>query len=206
VGRMITAGVEHSASRPLDDRSTAFLRAFRGHPAGVTIVTLPSPVGPVGFTATSVTSLSFDPPMLSFGVSTRSSCWPAVRDGTTFVVNFLGAHQFLTAQQFSLAGIDRFAPPVRWHSLSTGEPVLDDPCAWLRCIIEARIPTGSHCLVIASVALGEVTARGEPLIYHDGRYRVAGEELLTRSRPGPGTSVPPTTLRPLADGETEDQR
>ncbi|MGQ4336108.1 flavin reductase family protein, partial [Streptomyces hayashii] len=51
---------------------------FRRHAAGVAVITASGGTGPVGFTATSLSSVSAEPPMLSFGIGTGASSWPAV--------------------------------------------------------------------------------------------------------------------------------
>src|ERR1700749_3703869 len=53
-----------------------FKQAFRNHPAGVVVVTVDAGHGPTGFTATSLTSLSLAPPLVSFRISTRTSSRP----------------------------------------------------------------------------------------------------------------------------------
>ena len=51
-----------------------FRAIFRQHPAGVAVVTLVAEDGrPVGFTATSVISVSADPPLVAFSINTTSS-------------------------------------------------------------------------------------------------------------------------------------
>ncbi|MYS39753.1 flavin reductase, partial [Streptomyces sp. SID5998] len=51
---------------------------FRRHAAGVAVITARGEAGPVGFTATSLTSVSAEPPMISFGIGTGASSWPAI--------------------------------------------------------------------------------------------------------------------------------
>ncbi|MBW8821649.1 MAG: flavin reductase, partial [Streptomyces sp.] len=46
---------------------------FRQHAAGVAVITASGDAGPVGFTATSLASVSAEPPMLSFGIGTGAS-------------------------------------------------------------------------------------------------------------------------------------
>ena len=48
-----------------------FRSVFRRHAAGVAVITAAAGGRPVGFTATSLTSVSVEPPLLSFGISHR---------------------------------------------------------------------------------------------------------------------------------------
>lgn len=154
-----------------------FVGAFRQHPAGVTVVTLEGARGPVGFTATSVVSISLEPPLLSFAISTASSCWPELQGADTCVVNLLAADQHLTARRFASRGVNRFDPPTVWERLSTGEPVLTGVAAWLQCRIGEKVVAGDHRVVIAHVLDGRIQRRGTPLIYHDGDYSTVGERF-----------------------------
>ncbi|MFE0134086.1 flavin reductase family protein, partial [Streptomyces sp. NPDC059037] len=66
---------------------------FRQHAAGVAVITAQGPAGPVGFTATSLVSVSAEPPMLSFGIGTGASSWPAISEAEHVGVHILGEHQ-----------------------------------------------------------------------------------------------------------------
>lgn len=144
---------------------------FRRHAAGVAVVTARGDAGPVGFTATSLTSVSADPPLLSFGIGTGGSSWPAI-SGTDHVgVHILGEHQRELAVRFARSGADRFGPATAWREGPEGVPVLDDVLAWLVCRIVGRVPAGDHRIVVAEVVLGDPAGAGRPLLYHQGRFR-----------------------------------
>ncbi|MEU1125519.1 flavin reductase family protein [Streptomyces sp. NPDC005899] len=147
-----------------------FKQAFRRHPAGVVVVTTDAGHGPVGFTATSLTSLSLAPPLVSFGVGTSTSSWPHIERATTAVVHFLGAEQRALATTFATSGIDRFAAPTRWTRLAGGEPVLDGVAGWLRLTLRSVVPAGDHRIVIARVEESWLDEGRSPLLFHDGSY------------------------------------
>ncbi|MFE0800308.1 flavin reductase family protein [Streptomyces sp. NPDC058812] len=144
--------------------------AFRRHAAGVAVITARGDAGPVGFTATSLTSVSAEPPMLSFGIGTGSSSWPAVSEAEYVGVHLLGDHQEDLAATFARSGADRFAAPTAWREGPEGVPVLDGVLAWLVCRVAGRVPAGDHRIVLAEVLLGDPTGAGSPLLYHQGRY------------------------------------
>lgn len=147
-----------------------FRRAFRNYPAGVVVVTVDAGGGPAGFTATSLTSLSLAPPLVSFGIGTGTSSWPHVARAGSAVVNFLGADQEDLARRFATHGIDRFAAPTGWRRLSGGEPVLDGVCAWLRLGFEQIVPAGDHRIVVARVEESWLDDGRPPLLFHNGGY------------------------------------
>lgn len=144
--------------------------AFRRHAAGVAVITARGDAGPVGFTATSLTSVSAEPPLLSFGIGTGSSSWPAVSEAEYVGVHLLGDHQEDLAATFARSGADRFAAPTAWREGPEGVPVLDGVLSWLVCRVAGRVPAGDHRIVLAEVLLGDLTGAGSPLVYHQGRY------------------------------------
>ncbi|NUT27715.1 MAG: flavin reductase family protein [Streptomyces sp.] len=143
---------------------------FRRHAAGVAVITARGERGPVGFTATSLTSVSAEPPILSFGIGTGASSWPAIAGTDHVGVHILGEHQQELAATFARSGADRFGAPTVWREGPEGVPVLDDVLAWMVCRIVARVPAGDHRIVLGEVVLGDPTGPGRPLLYHQGRF------------------------------------
>ncbi|PWD49421.1 flavin oxidoreductase [Serinibacter arcticus] len=157
----------------------AFKDLFRHHPAGVAIVTLVGPDGaPVGFTATSVISVSASPAVLAFSITGVSSSWPALREAHSAVVSFLAHDQADLSVRFATPGIDRFTDtPLEW--LPTGEPRLAQVTSWARVEIAERIPAGSSFLVTADVThVHEETPHAQVeqprLVYVDRTYHRTG--------------------------------
>ena len=143
---------------------------FRRHAAGVAVITAAHGGHPVGFTATSLTSVSAEPPMISFGIGTGASSWPAVSAAEHVGVHILGEHQRELAGTFARSGADRFGAPTEWHEGPEGVPVLDGTLAWMVCRIVARVPAGDHRLVLAEAVAGDPAGEGRPLLYHHGRF------------------------------------
>lgn len=161
---------EHSATAVPGIAPERFKQAFRRYPAGVVVVTADAGRGPVGFTATSLSSLSLAPPLVSFGIGTSTSSWPHIERATTVVVNFLGVEQTRLATTFATSGIDRFAAPTRWSRLPGGEPVLDGVAGWLRLTVRSIVPAGDHRIVVARVEESWLDEGRSPLLFHDGSY------------------------------------
>ncbi|WP_318204876.1 flavin reductase family protein [Streptomyces sp. SCL15-4] len=143
---------------------------FRRHAAGVAVITARGAGGPVGFTATSLTSVSAEPPLVSFGIGTNASSWPAIAGADHVGVHILGEHQSELAATFARSGADRFGEPTAWRDGPHGVPVLEDVLAWLVCRIVGRVPAGDHRIVLAEVVLGDPSGSGRPLLYHQGRF------------------------------------
>ncbi len=176
-GSALSSGLAGTAGGPpLADR---FKSAFRGHPAGVVVITVPGRTGPVGFTATSLSSLSLDPPLVSFAIATTASSRPHLREGGAAVVHFLAAEHEELARRFATSGIDRFAEPTRHSRLPGGEPLLDGVSNWLLISLRNLIPAGDHHLVIGRVTQVSSTPGHRPLLYHDGAYHDMGRPSAT---------------------------
>ncbi|MFC0528628.1 flavin reductase family protein [Phytohabitans kaempferiae] len=155
------------AVTPLD--ADSFRTLLRRQAATVTVVTAPgSP--PVGFTATSFTSVSLRPPLVSFCLDRGSSSWPTVERAGHVAVHLLGEEQHEVARTFATSGIDRFAAHRGWRWGPYGVPLLDSPVAWLVCRVTQRVAAGDHAIVLAEPVQGQHAGGGAPLIYHMGRY------------------------------------
>lgn len=153
-----------------------FRTTFRHHAGGVVVITLDAGAGPVGFTATSLASVSLTPPLISFAIGRQTSSWPHLCATDSVVVNFLSHDQGDIAATFATSNIDRFAPPLQWYRLATGEPVLTSSRRWLRCAIDQRVSVGDHELVVAEIVAAGGTDRSVPssLVYHGGRFHPVG--------------------------------
>ncbi|PRX49566.1 flavin reductase (DIM6/NTAB) family NADH-FMN oxidoreductase RutF [Prauserella shujinwangii] len=153
-----------------------FRAAFRNHPAGVAVVTADDGTGPAGLTATSVVSVSAEPALLAFSVSARSSAAPCLTRAGSVVVHLLGAGGLDLARRFATGGIDRFAAPVRWTRLPTGEPLLFGVDSWLRGPVADRVAAGDATVVIVRVEqVGLGVRTGPPLVYRDRSWYALGD-------------------------------
>lgn len=162
-----------------------FKAAFRMHPAGVAIVTADAGDGPIALTATSVISVSADPPLLVFSVSESSSSLPTLTKANTVVVHLLSADQLDLAILGATSGIDRFADTSIWSRLTTGEPYFINAPVWIRGEIVDRMDAG-RSVVLAVEALEARTpergspsadaAQSSPLVYHNRVWHALGEQ------------------------------
>ncbi len=154
-------------------RPDLFRTLLRRHAAGVVVIT-GAGERPVGFTATSFTSVSLEPPLVSFCVNRHSSSGPAVSAASHIGVHVLSEGQEELARVFATSGVDRFAPPLRWHYGAHRVPILSGPPTVLVCRVVDRVLAGDHTIVLAEpVDGGHTEDASAPLLYHMGRYRRA---------------------------------
>jgi 4-nitrophenol 2-monooxygenase / 4-nitrocatechol 4-monooxygenase, reductase component len=145
--------------------------------SGVTVITALHDDQPYGTTASAVTSLSLEPPMLLVCMNKQSETGRAVASSKRFGVNILGADQVDLAERFAKKGGDKFAgvpvSPGKW-----GEPLFEEALATLECRVTDETTGGTHYVFLAEVENG--TARGgAPLAYFKGKF---GRLELTRDQ------------------------
>lgn len=130
---------------------------FRHHPGGVALITAVGPNGPVALTATSVASVSAEPPLLVFSVSSSSSSLPTLKVAETVIVHLLGADDVPLAKLGATSGIDRFADTSLWTALVSGEPVFHGT-RWVRSRVLERVDAGGSVLIVAQAIQSNVSA------------------------------------------------
>ena len=166
---MTLSPVREDSSSTVD--AALFRQLLRRHAAAVVVVTAPGEP-PAGFTATSFTSVSLEPPLVSFCLANTASAWPAVHRAETIAVHVLTQEQEHVARTFATRGIDRFAAYGAWHPGPDGVPLLDGVLARMVCRVSRKVEAGDHTIVLATPETGEHHADSDvtPLVYHDGRY------------------------------------
>jgi len=136
---------------------------------GVTVLTARDPRGhPIGMTASSVASVSLQPPLLLVCVDQRHDMHAAMRATHWFVLNVLAADQEAISRRFAVEHPDRF-DGIRYRDDTHGIPVLDDVLASIACAKHGEAPGGDHTVFFGLVAGGAVSDR-RPLLYYRGGY------------------------------------
>ncbi|MFZ4534220.1 MAG: flavin reductase family protein [Alsobacter sp.] len=150
-----------------------FRAAMRELAGAVSVITVGAGQERTGFTATSVTSLSVDPPTLLVSANRRASTFPVLQRLGAFAVNVLAAGQREVAGRF--AGLDgakgvRRYDGAHWSTLVTGSPVLAGALATFDCVVEELIERHSHAIVIGRVTAIRIGPRDPALVYWRGDY------------------------------------
>ncbi|HEX4600093.1 MAG TPA: flavin reductase family protein [Gemmatimonadales bacterium] len=136
---------------------------------GVTVVTTRDRAGrPIGMTASSVASVSLEPPLVLVSVSQQHDMHAALQVAHRFVVNVLAADQEALSRRFAAEHPDRFEG-VGFSETEHGLPVLDGVLASIECEKQAETPGGDHTVFFGRVTGGTVTNR-PPLLYYRGGY------------------------------------
>jgi 3-hydroxy-9,10-secoandrosta-1,3,5(10)-triene-9,17-dione monooxygenase reductase component len=139
---MALAAQANPAPAP-DARS--FRDALGRFATGVAFVTAAPEGKPAGLIVNSLTSVSLEPPLVSFCPSRNSLTWSRMRHAGRFGVNILGRQHEPFAKRATPAGADRFAG-LNWELAHGAIPLLTDALATLECEILTEHPpaiTGS---------------------------------------------------------------
>lgn len=148
-------------------------QAMRQLASGVSVITTGLAPHRTGFTATSVASLSMDPPRAFVCVNKASSSYATIRDSGIFSINFLLPKQQAIADRFAgrggIKGEDRFKG-AEWETLATGASVLRGGLASIDCELEELIERHSHAIAIGKVVAARAIDATSALIYWRGKY------------------------------------
>jgi 4-nitrophenol 2-monooxygenase / 4-nitrocatechol 4-monooxygenase, reductase component len=148
--------------------SDEFREVISHFASGVTVVTALHDGRMYGTTASAVTSLSLEPPMLLVCMNKQSETGRAVAISKRFGVNILGANQVDLAERFAQKGGDKFAG-VPITSGESGEPLFEEALATLECRVAEETTGGTHHVFLAEVERGAARG-GAPLAYFKGEF------------------------------------
>lgn len=161
--------------------TSGFGAIFGSHPAGVAVITAQGPDGPVGLTASSVSSISADPPIIGFSLQARRGSAALVAEADTLLVHLLDSSNVAIARAFATHGAPRFGDAMNWRELPTGEPLLTDIGRVMRVEPLARIKAGPALVFNCGVLeiLGS-QASGAPLVYHERKFHSLSDDTVAQ--------------------------
>jgi flavin reductase (DIM6/NTAB) family NADH-FMN oxidoreductase RutF len=161
-----------SGSTAANITTAEFRHAMSHFATGVTVVTSVGQRGePVGTTASAVSSLSLDPPLVLVCFDRASLTLAAIRAHGAFVVNVLAEQQRHISNSFARRGFAAIWDEVRHRPGPTGSPRLHAVLAALECTVESRLPGGDHEIIAGRVREVETAGDGaQPLLHWRGDY------------------------------------
>lgn len=132
--------------------------------SGLYVVTSKKDGKAIGFTASFLVQVSFDPPLIAVSMKKGRESYEAINESKVFAVNIM------TKETMKLVG--HFAKPtpegssqfdsVDYEEKSLNVPVLKDALAYLECKLHSTADAGDHIVVFGEVVNGEVLHEGEP--------------------------------------------
>jgi flavin reductase (DIM6/NTAB) family NADH-FMN oxidoreductase RutF len=161
--------------------SEALKTTFRMHASGVAIITSSTDAKePIGFTATSVTSLGSTPPLVSFNIARGSSSYEHLTPGKLVAIHTLCANNLELAQLMAGPKENRFqGDNFEWRN---EVPIFPGASSVLLGRIRQRFEVESNAVVIVdALASTESNDDARPLLYYRRGYLTATERLAENS-------------------------
>ena len=160
-------GKEHILIEP-----DLFKRGMRRLASGVSLVTTAHKGMRFGLIATSVSSVSAEPPTLLVCVNRASSSHEPLTVAGSFCVNLLSVDHDQIARRFSSSGErDKRFQIGDWRTLETGAPALAGSLASFDCDVVHRVEISSHTVFFGEVRSLELWSEHRaPLVYVNGQY------------------------------------
>jgi flavin reductase (DIM6/NTAB) family NADH-FMN oxidoreductase RutF len=155
-------------------RVAEFRDAMRHLASGVSLITTRGRDGSrQGMLATSVVSVTADPPTLLVCVNRSATMHDHLIESGSFCVNFLSQRHRELSLRFSSseARSSRFETE-NWTILKTGAPALEGALSVLDCHLENVVEVGSHSVLFGKVQeiKASPSAVDNPLLYYDRQY------------------------------------
>ncbi|MEV7401858.1 flavin reductase family protein [Streptomyces sp. NPDC091267] len=150
--------------------ATAFAQAMSRVPGPVTIATAVDSAGRRwGFTGSSFSSLSLDPPLVLICLDKKASTHQAFTTADRFLINILALEQPDVAMRFARSGVDRFDAG-DMVPCEFGLPGLKDAAARVACRMHAVLDGGDHSILVGRVEETHVSGDRIPLVYSDRAF------------------------------------
>ncbi len=174
------APVDELYQEHTDDVGGERLRAVMRRVASpVTVVTAAAKGRARGATIGSFTSVSLDPPLVSFNVQKPSAFHAVLREAETFAVHLLGEAQADLATHFAIPDVENEAQFATVPHTRNGDglPILSGTFGVLHCEPWAVHDAGDHSLFLGRVLRVDGGEAAGPLLYYARSYRAVGDEV-----------------------------
>jgi len=160
-------------------------RAFGSFPSGVAAICARVDKVPVGMAASSFTSVSVEPPLVSVCIQKTSSTWPILRDRARVGLSVLGQHHDQAVRQLASKEGDRFGG-VEWDAGPYDSLFIRGSSAWLEVSLFQEVPAGDHIIALLEVHGLDTAEHMLPLIFHGSKFH-----KLVDNRPAPAEDLLP---------------
>lgn len=145
-------------------------RVYGAFPSGVTAVAALIDGDPVGLAASSFTSVSLDPPLVSVCIADTSTTWPVLQRAPRLGISVLAAEHETAGRQLAGRSERRF-DELDWRATDDGAVLLDRASAWLDCSVVQEVPAGDHDIIVLQVHDLDADQAIHPLVFHASRFR-----------------------------------
>lgn len=145
-------------------------RDVMGHyPTGVVVVTGLDDGAPVGMVVGTFSSVSLDPPIVSFMPMTTSSTYPKLRASEHLCISVFAHDQLTECRVLAGKDPDKFSK-VAWTADENGVPMIDGAVAHIHGSLREEIEAGDHFITLVDVHDLAIARPTTPLLFFQGGY------------------------------------
>lgn len=159
-----------ASNKSAGDLTHAFKSVFSQLASGVCVVTFWRDGQLHGFTATSVTSVSLQPPRVLFCLAQSSRSYTSLAAGTCVGISILSAEQQQLSDRFARKLAPGSYDDVAIVAPADRAPLIAGALGHLAADIVDLIPSGDHAIVLCDIVAAQVADGGAPLLYHARNY------------------------------------
>jgi 4-nitrophenol 2-monooxygenase / 4-nitrocatechol 4-monooxygenase, reductase component len=149
--------------------SLAFRNIIGHFTSGVSVITTNANQKDFGLTASAVSSLTLEPPMLLVCINQNTGTCHAISESKRFVVNILKASQSAIARQFAVPSENKFKD-IQISRTFDGLPVLKDVHVSIECNLADEFIGGTHKIFVGKAVQANVYEQTTPLVYYRGKF------------------------------------
>ena len=144
---------------------TDLRRAMGLWATGISVITTQSKGFVAGLVSNSLTSVSLDPPLVSWAVDKRSTSFDIWNTAQSFAVHILSESDRDLARRFAAKGTDKFAE-LAWEPGVLGSPIVAADVPRLECRVWQRVDAGDHVILIGETVRVQIPEGFRPLTNH----------------------------------------
>lgn len=144
--------------------------AFGCFPSGVTAVCAMDDDEPIGMAASSFTSVSITPALVSVCFQASSGTWQRLRERSRLGISVLAQGQDAICMSLAQTKTDRFAD-VDWDRTADGAVFVHGATAWLACSLFGEVPAGDHAVALLEIRGLKAYPKAAPLVFHGSMFR-----------------------------------
>ncbi len=160
---------ENTSGSSLDARE--FRNALGCFATGVMVMTSSGGNdGLIGVTINSFSSVSLDPPLISFCLADSLTEFDTLMKSEHFALNVLREDQQDLSNQFAKTSPDKWRG-VAYREGSNSVPIIEPNHAVLLCTKHSHLACGDHIIIVAQVEEVEYGDEEPPLLFYKGQYR-----------------------------------
>jgi flavin reductase (DIM6/NTAB) family NADH-FMN oxidoreductase RutF len=149
-------------------------RAFGAFPSGVVAVAAEVEGRPVGLAASSFTSVSLEPALVSFSVANGSATWPVLRAAGHLGLSVLADHHDAVCTRLAGPAEHRF-DGLDLHTTADGAVLLEDAVAAFDCTVHREIVAGDHTIVLLRLHALDDAGDSAPLVFQRSAFASLAE-------------------------------